>query len=85
MISVLEYKRACGRAGRPQYDKFGESIIVGNGNTADLFDYYVNGEPESIDSKITDDKSLRTHVLSVARYKPGIKGGNFRVLFTNIG
>ncbi|MEM3107701.1 MAG: DEAD/DEAH box helicase, partial [Candidatus Nitrosotenuis sp.] len=26
-ISVLEYKQLCGRAGRPQYDKFGEAII----------------------------------------------------------
>ena len=72
-ISVLEYKQLCGRAGRPQYDKFGESIIVGNGNVSDLIDYYINGEPESIDSKITDDKSLRTHVLSVVVTNPGIK------------
>ena len=72
-ISVLEYKQLCGRAGRPQYDKYGESIIVGNGNAEDLIDYYINGEPESIDSKITDDKSLRTHVLSVVVTNPGIK------------
>ena len=31
-ISILEYKQLCGRAGRPQYDDYGESIIVGNGN-----------------------------------------------------
>ena len=72
-ISILEYKQLCGRAGRPQYDKFGESIIVGNGNTEDLIDYYINGEPEPIESKITDDKSLRTHVLSVVVTHPGIK------------
>ena len=72
-ISVLEYKQLCGRAGRPQYDDYGESIIVGNGNTKDLIDYYINGEPEPIESKITDDKSLRTHVLSVIVTNPGIK------------
>ena len=72
-ISILEYKQLCGRAGRPQYDKFGESIIVGNGNTKDLIDYYIKGEPEPIESKITDDKSLRTHVLSVVVTHPGIK------------
>ena len=72
-ISILEYKQLCGRAGRPQYDKFGESIIVGNGNTEDLIDYYINGEPEPIISKITDDKSLRTHILSVVVTHPGIK------------
>jgi helicase len=72
-ISILEYKQLCGRAGRPQYDDYGEAIIVGNGNTEDLTDYYINGEPEPIISKITDDKSLRTHILSVIVTHPGIK------------
>ncbi len=72
-ISILEYKQLCGRAGRPQYDDYGESIIVGNGNSEDLMEYYIHGEPEPIASKITDDKSLRTHVLSVIVTSPGIK------------
>ncbi|MDH3278643.1 MAG: DEAD/DEAH box helicase [Nitrosopumilus sp.] len=72
-ISILEYKQLCGRAGRPQYDDYGESIIVGNGNTEDLMEYYINGEPEAIVSKITDDRSLRTHILSVIVTHPGIK------------
>ena len=72
-ISVLEYKQLCGRAGRPQYDKYGESIIVGNGNGEEIIEYYIKGEPEPIESKITDDKSLRTHILSVIVTNPGIK------------
>ena len=72
-ISILEYKQLCGRAGRPQYDNYGESIIVGNGNSEDLMEYYIRGEPEPIVSKITDDKSLRTHVLSIIVTTPGIK------------
>ena len=72
-ISILEYKQLCGRAGRPQYDDYGESIIVGNGNTEDLFEHYIDGEPEPIVSKITDDKSLRTQILSVIVTHPGIK------------
>lgn len=72
-ISILEYKQLCGRAGRPQYDDYGESIIVGKGNTEDLMEYYINGKPEPIVSKITDDKSLRTHILSVIVTHPGIK------------
>ena len=72
-ISILEYKQLCGRAGRPQYDDYGESIIVGNGNAEDLTEYYIYGEPEPIISKITDDKSLRTHILSVIVTHPGIK------------
>jgi len=72
-ISILEYKQLCGRAGRPQYDDYGESIIVGSGNVEELTEHYINGEPEPIISKITDDKSLRTHILSVIVTHPGIK------------
>lgn len=80
-ISILEYKQLCGRAGRPQYDDYGESIIVGNGNSDDLMEYYVHGEPEPILSKITDDKSLRTHVLSIIVTSPGIKKENILEFF----
>ncbi|GKS67080.1 extensin [Nitrosarchaeum sp.] len=80
-ISILEYKQLCGRAGRPQYDDYGESIIVGNGNSDDLMEYYINGEPEPIFSKITDDKSLRTHVLSLIVTSPGIKKENILEFF----
>jgi len=80
-ISILEYKQLCGRAGRPQYDDYGESIIVGNGNSEDLMEYYIYGEPEPILSKITDDKSLRTHVLSVIVTSPGIKKENILEFF----
>ncbi|MEO9276961.1 MAG: DEAD/DEAH box helicase [Nitrososphaera sp.] len=72
-ISVLEYKQLCGRAGRPQYDEYGEAIIVGTTNSDELFDYYINGIPEPIHSKLTNDKSLRTHILSFISTNPGIK------------
>ena len=72
-ISVLEYKQLCGRAGRPQYDKYGESIVIGNGNKEEIIEFYIKGEPEPIESKIADDKSLRTHILSVIVTNPGIQ------------
>lgn len=72
-ISILEYKQLCGRAGRPQYDKYGEAIIVGNSNGDEIFDYYINGTPEPISSKLTSDKALRMHLLSFVSTNPGIK------------
>ena len=78
-ISILEYKQLCGRAGRPQYDKYGEAITVGN--KSELIDYYVKGDPEPIESKITEDRSLRTHVLSIVVTNPGIKKDEILELF----
>ena len=72
-ISVLEYKQLCGRAGRPQYDEYGEAIIIGNSNSKKLIEDYVNGIPEPIISKLTDEKSLRVHLLSLIATNPGIK------------
>jgi helicase len=81
-ISVLEYKQLCGRAGRPQYDSFGEAVIIGNANAADLIDYYVNGSPEPIESQLTDDKALRVHVLSYIVSNPGAKNDEIFEFFS---
>lgn len=80
-ISILEYKQLCGRAGRPQYDKFGEAIIVGNANSSDLTEYYINGTPEPIESQLSDDKALRIHILSHIVSNPGIKGEEILAFF----
>lgn len=81
-ISILEYKQLCGRAGRPQYDKYGEAIIVGNSNSDEIFDYYINGIPEPISSKLTGDKALRIHLLSFVSTNPGIKGDDIIEFFS---
>jgi len=71
-ISVLEYKQLCGRAGRPQYDDEGESIIIGKNNQELLLEKYVDGEPEPIESKIISPSSLRIHLLSLIVTSPSI-------------
>jgi helicase len=53
-ISILDYKQFCGRAGRPQYDTFGEAIIIPESgmNSEELYDHYILGTPEPINSKL---------------------------------
>nr|AIF13564.1 DEAD/DEAH box helicase domain-containing protein (helS) [uncultured marine thaumarchaeote KM3_62_H05] len=64
-ITILEYKQMCGRAGRPQYDNEGESVIVAKGSPNQYLEHYVDGIPESLESQILEDSSLRIHLLGL--------------------
>jgi len=64
-ISILEYKQMCGRAGRPQYVDEGESIIVSKGSPNQYLEHYVDGIPESLESQILEESSLRIHLLGL--------------------
>jgi helicase len=82
-ISVLEYKQICGRAGRPRYDTIGEAIIISDAraNAEEIYDHYVLGTPEPICSQLTNDRSLRIHLLSTICTLPGIKKSEIYDLF----
>ena len=82
-ISVLEYKQLCGRAGRPKYDSFGESIIIAESgvNAQEIYDHYVVGNPEPLRSQMTNDKSIRVHLLSTIATIPGMKKSEIYELF----
>ena len=84
-ISILEYKQLSGRAGRPKYDTYGESIIVSESgiNSDDVYDHYVLGEPEPITSKLGNEKAIRFHLLSTISTVPGIKKSELINLFMN--
>jgi helicase len=66
LISVLDYKQMAGRAGRPKYDKEGESILIAK--TSDEADYlmegYILAKPERIWSRLNVEKIIRGHVLA---------------------
>lgn len=66
-IPVLEYKQFIGRAGRPAYDTFGESILLANSEdeAKDLIQHFIFGEPENIMSKLASEPALRMHILAL--------------------
>jgi len=65
-IKVMEYKQMSGRAGRPQYDKEGVSLLIAN--SSDEQDYlmqdYILSNPERIDSRLAQESALRGHTLA---------------------
>jgi helicase len=83
-ISVLEYKQLCGRAGRPQYDTSGEAIIVSESgaNAEELYDHYILGSPEPLRSQLSNDNTIRFHLLSNIATVPGMKKPEIHDLFS---
>lgn len=81
-ISVLEYKQLCGRAGRPQYDRYGEAVISATGPLYELLERYVDGEPEPLESGIMAEKAMRTHLLTVVVLNPGIRRDDLQSFFS---
>jgi helicase len=65
-ITVLEYKQMAGRAGRPCYDKIGDSILVSKSEDERdyLMENYILSDTEKIWSKLAVERILRSHVLA---------------------
>lgn len=66
-ISVMEVKQMCGRAGRPGYDPYGESVLIAK-NYEDyehLMDDYVMHDTERLTSKLGNESVLRGHILGL--------------------
>jgi len=65
-IPTSEYKQCAGRAGRPQYDEFGEAVIMAKSLSEShaLFDKYILADPEPVISKLANESALRIHILA---------------------
>lgn len=66
-LPVLEVQQMFGRSGRPQYDKWGEGILIAKNEieAKELKEYYIDGEIEEIESKIFNERSQRMHILAL--------------------
>lgn len=66
-IPVLEFLQMAGRAGRPKYDTFGETIVLTQTETDKqyIIEHYLRGIPEDIYSKLAVEPVLRTYLLSL--------------------
>ncbi len=77
-ISTGEYKQCAGRAGRPQYDDYGEAVLMAKSLSEQnaLFERFILATPEPITSKLGTEAALRIHVLSsiAAGYVHDING-----------
>lgn len=66
-LPVLEVEQMFGRSGRPQYDSWGEGILIAKNKEEEkeLEEYYIKGELEEISSQIATESALRMHILSL--------------------
>ncbi len=65
-VSVMEYKQMSGRAGRPQYDTYGEAIIVSRTKQeqGEMFNNFIFADSEPIHSHLGNESALRVHLLA---------------------
>ena len=82
-ITVFEYKQMAGRAGRPQYDEYGEAILLAR-NEEDMnyiMETYICGDIEPIDSKLSDSGYIDMHILGVISSKGRITSREIKEFF----
>jgi len=66
-IPVLEYHQMIGRAGRPEFEDYGEALTLASTKSEleHIKEMFILGEPEIIYSKLAVEPVFRTYVLSL--------------------
>jgi helicase len=82
-ISVLEYRQMAGRAGRPQYDDHGETIMIPppSAPAGDFLEHYAKEPPEPIESRLSDESAMRSHTLATVATGTGLSRADLDGLF----
>ena len=82
-ISVLEYRQMAGRAGRPQYDDHGETVMIPppSAPSEDFLEHYAKEPPEPIESRLSDESAMRSHTLATIATGSGISKADLDSLF----
>ncbi|HKT21507.1 MAG TPA: DEAD/DEAH box helicase [Nitrososphaerales archaeon] len=82
-IPVLEYRQMAGRAGRPQYDDHGETVMVPPPSqpAADFLAHYTKEPPEPIRSRLSDESAMRSHTLATIATGRGLSKADLDSLF----
>jgi helicase len=82
-ISVLEYRQMAGRAGRPQYDEYGETVLVppAAAPAMQVLDHFAKEPPEPIKSRLADEGAMRVHTLATIASSPGLSKLDVQSLF----
>jgi helicase len=82
-ISVLEYRQMAGRAGRPQYDKEGETVMIPPSyrQAAEVLEHYAKESPEPIMSRLADESAMRMHTLATVATTIGLSKADLDALF----
>ncbi len=82
-ISVLEYRQMAGRAGRPQYDDHGETVMIPPPSqpSAEFLEHYANEPPEPIESRLSEESAMRSHTLATIATGSGLSRADLDGLF----
>ena len=82
-ISVLDYRQMAGRAGRPQYDDRGETVMIPppSASSAEFLEHYAKEPPEPIESRLSDESAMRSHTLATVGTGGGVSKADLTALF----